>query len=146
MLRCSKKKDICESRCLSFWVPPPKGRLHPSALHMLGGSEFRLRQGFAPAAQNACTAQTRRRPEGRFASSPAAAPPFQIEPASLGFDLVLGAALRVSALYISSNPKQGAAAKAAALCFAPGRRRRTFLLLLTVENGLRTCGCGCQGL
>ena len=59
------EKDICESRCLSFWVPPPKGRLHPSALHMLGGSEFRLRQGFAPAAQNACTALTRRRPEGR---------------------------------------------------------------------------------
>ena len=64
---------------------------------MLGGSEFRLRQGFAPAAQNACTAQTRRRPEGRSASSPAAAPPFQIEPASLGFDLVLGANLWVAA-------------------------------------------------
>ena len=33
--------------CLSFWVPPPGGRLHPSVIEMLGGSEFRLRRGFA---------------------------------------------------------------------------------------------------
>jgi hypothetical protein len=41
-----------------------KCRLHPSAIQMLGGSEFRLRQGFA--AQNACTAHQRRRPDGRL--------------------------------------------------------------------------------
>lgn len=39
---------------------------------MLSGSKFRLRQGFEPLAQNACTAQMRRRPEDRFSSSSAA--------------------------------------------------------------------------
>ena len=32
--------------CLSFWVPPPGGRLHPSVIKMLGASELPLRQGF----------------------------------------------------------------------------------------------------
>ena len=31
---------------LSFWVSAAFGRLHPSVIQMLGGSEFRLRQGF----------------------------------------------------------------------------------------------------
>ena len=30
-----------------FWVPQAKGPLHPSVISMLGGSEFRLRRGFA---------------------------------------------------------------------------------------------------
>ena len=33
--------------CLSFWVPRAIGPLHPPVIQMLGGSEFRLRQGFA---------------------------------------------------------------------------------------------------
>src|SRR5699024_2665849 len=33
--------------CPFLWVPPPKGRLHPAVIQMLGGSEFRLRRGFA---------------------------------------------------------------------------------------------------
>ena len=33
--------------CLSFWFPPPKGRLHPSVIEMLGASELSLRRGFA---------------------------------------------------------------------------------------------------
>ena len=33
--------------CPSFWVPAAFGRLHPSVIQMLGGNEFRLRQGFA---------------------------------------------------------------------------------------------------
>ena len=60
-----KRRTSAESRCPSFWVPPPSGRLHPSVIQMLGGStckgcatsvgqqscrrlcsEFRLRQGF----------------------------------------------------------------------------------------------------
>ena len=61
-----KGKTSAFSRCLSFWVPPPRERLHPSVIQMLGGStrkgyatsvrrqsrqrlcgEFRLRRGFA---------------------------------------------------------------------------------------------------
>ena len=43
----AKKKDMTCWSCLSFWVSPPRGRLHPSAIQILGGSEFRLRRGFA---------------------------------------------------------------------------------------------------
>ena len=32
--------------CLSFWVPRAVGLLHPPVIQMLGGNEFRLRQGF----------------------------------------------------------------------------------------------------
>ena len=39
----TKKKDICESRCLSFWVSPPTGRLHPSVIKMLGRNQSALR-------------------------------------------------------------------------------------------------------
>jgi len=41
-----KKKDTLKA-CLSFWVSPHRGRLHPSVIPMLGGSEFRLRRGLA---------------------------------------------------------------------------------------------------
>jgi len=41
-----KKKDTTKS-CLSFWVPRRMAALHSSLIEMLGGSEFRLRQGFA---------------------------------------------------------------------------------------------------
>ena len=51
--------------CLSFWVSPSGGRLHPSVLNLLGGNEFRLRQGFA-FGKTLATAQKRRRPEGRY--------------------------------------------------------------------------------
>ena len=41
------KRKTRRRSCLSFWVPPPSGRLHPSVIQMLGGNEFRLRRGFA---------------------------------------------------------------------------------------------------
>ena len=41
-----KRKDFL-SEVLSFWVPPPRGRLHPSVFQMLGASELPLRRGFA---------------------------------------------------------------------------------------------------
>ena len=69
--RAPKRKTSAFSRCLSFWVPPPVGRLHPSVIEMLGRNEFALRQGFG-LCPNACTAQKRRRPEGRLGSAPAA--------------------------------------------------------------------------
>ena len=47
MLNGTIKKDICFADVLLFWVSPPEGRLHPSVIQMLGGSEFRLRRGFA---------------------------------------------------------------------------------------------------
>ncbi len=45
----SKKKDMTNRSCPSFWVSRAAGLLHPSVIQMLGRSEFRLR----------------RRPEGR---------------------------------------------------------------------------------
>lgn len=44
--RAPKRKTSAYSRCLSFWVPPPVRRLHPSVIEMLGRNEFALRQGF----------------------------------------------------------------------------------------------------
>ena len=41
-----KRKDFL-SKVLSFWVSSALGRLHTSVFQMLGGSEFRLRRGFA---------------------------------------------------------------------------------------------------
>ena len=43
----TKTKGNCESSCLLFWVPAAGGGLHPLGFQMLGGSEFRLRRGFA---------------------------------------------------------------------------------------------------
>ena len=43
----SQKKDMTNRSCLSFGASRAAGPLHPSVLHMLGGSEFRLRRGFA---------------------------------------------------------------------------------------------------
>ncbi len=42
-----KRRTSAESRCPSFWVPPPRGQLHPSVIEMLGRNEFALRRGFA---------------------------------------------------------------------------------------------------
>ena len=41
------KRKTRRKSCLSFWVPRRIAALHPSVIEMLGGSEFRLRQGFA---------------------------------------------------------------------------------------------------
>ena len=38
---------VLKGRLGGIWVPPPKGRLHPVVIEMLGRSEFVLRQGFA---------------------------------------------------------------------------------------------------
>ena len=38
-----KGKTSAFSRCLSFWVPPPEGRLHPSAFKCSGSAEPPLR-------------------------------------------------------------------------------------------------------
>ena len=43
----TKTKGNCFRSCLLFWVPAARGGLHPSVISMLGGNEFRLRQGFA---------------------------------------------------------------------------------------------------
>ena len=40
-----KRKDIRKD-VLSFWGPPPKGRLHPSVIAMHGQNKFALRQDF----------------------------------------------------------------------------------------------------
>ena len=40
-----KKKDTLKA-CLSFWASRAEGPLHPLVIQMLGGNEFRLRQGF----------------------------------------------------------------------------------------------------
>lgn len=42
------KRKTRLSACLSFWVPPPKGRLHLSVIKMLGANELPLCQGFRP--------------------------------------------------------------------------------------------------
>lgn len=44
--RRNPKRKTRHMSCLSFWVPPPGGRLHPSVIKMLGASELPLRQGF----------------------------------------------------------------------------------------------------
>ena len=41
------KKEASAKQVPLFWVPAAFGRLHPPVIQMLGGSEFRLRQGFA---------------------------------------------------------------------------------------------------
>ena len=48
-LDCSTapKKEASALQMPLFWVPAAFGRLHPPVIQMLGGSEFRLRQGFA---------------------------------------------------------------------------------------------------
>ena len=45
--RTKKERHLLKADVFLFWVPPPKGRLHPPVFQMLGGSEFRLRRGFA---------------------------------------------------------------------------------------------------
>ncbi len=42
----TKKKDMTNRSCLSFWVPAAGGGLHPSVFQMLGANELPLRQGF----------------------------------------------------------------------------------------------------
>jgi hypothetical protein len=64
--RSKKERHLFSADVFLFWVPPPKGRLHPPVIEMLGRStrkghaasvrrqsrqrlrsEFRLRRGFA---------------------------------------------------------------------------------------------------
>ena len=45
MLPLAKEKGLPE--VLSLWAPAAEGGLRPSVIQMLGGSEFRLRRGFA---------------------------------------------------------------------------------------------------
>ena len=42
-----KERHLLAAGVFLFWVPPPKGRLHPPVIEMLGRSEFALRRGFA---------------------------------------------------------------------------------------------------
>ena len=85
----SKTKGNCKSSCLSFWVPPPSGRLHPSVISMLGVGKAapsprqvppfgRLRSETPLRRQCAIPrrlwrlriyGEKRRRPEGRLGSS-----------------------------------------------------------------------------
>ena len=52
-----QKERHDQRSCLSFWVSPPEGRRHPSAIQMLGGSEFRLCQGFRLQQKTLCAAK-----------------------------------------------------------------------------------------
>ena len=71
-ITCSKKKDTPPA-CLSFWVPPPRGRLHPSVIEMPGGSKPRLAPQALPAAKHSYGAKAPR-PEGRSGGSVPAYP------------------------------------------------------------------------
>ena len=51
------KRKTRLSACLSFWVPPPKGRLHLSVIKMLGANELPLCQGFRPRRKRLCGAK-----------------------------------------------------------------------------------------
>lgn len=62
LTRCSdcitrSKRKTRLSACLSFWVPPPKGRLHLSVIKMLGANELPLCQGFRPRRKRLCGAK-----------------------------------------------------------------------------------------
>ena len=111
------KQKVIRKDDLLFWVPAAEGRLHPTVIEMLGRSEFALRRGFASgktlvrrkgaAGQKAgcsgCIQSFRNFKISILTTLPSssraysAAPRFQIEPAALGFDLVLGANLSAMA-------------------------------------------------
>ena len=52
-----------------FWVPPPKGRLHPSGFEC-SGRQSRPSAKVFTCGENACTAHSRRGPEGPLGGSP----------------------------------------------------------------------------
>ena len=77
-LDCStapKQKDIRKD-VLLLWVPPPKGRLHPSGFQCSAKVNSACAKVFA-FGENACTAHPHRRPEGRLGGSSATAPSIQ---------------------------------------------------------------------
>ena len=57
----TKKERHDVSRVFIFWVPPPKGRLHPSVIELLGRNEFALRNS---PLRSEFTPHSRRGPEG----------------------------------------------------------------------------------
>ena len=61
--RCAKTKGNCKSSCLLFWHPLPKGRLHSSVFQCSGRQSRPCAKVFT-CGENACTAHSRRRPEG----------------------------------------------------------------------------------
>ena len=69
-LRAYQKERHDLWSCLSFWIPPPIGRLHPSVLKCSGWQSHPCAKVFA-CGENACTAQKRCRPGGRWGDSPA---------------------------------------------------------------------------
>ena len=45
--RTKRERHLLKADAFLFWVPPPRGRLHPSVIEMLGANELPLRRGFA---------------------------------------------------------------------------------------------------
>ena len=57
--RTKKERHLLKAGVFLFWVPPPKGRLHPPVIEMFGRSEFALRRGFTcgkPLVRRKCAA------------------------------------------------------------------------------------------
>ena len=59
----TKKERHDVSRVFLFWVPPPKGRLHPSVIKMLGAAKPSLRNS---PLRSEFTPHRRRGPEGPY--------------------------------------------------------------------------------
>ena len=114
-----KRKDFL-SEVLSFWVPPPRGRLHPSVFQMLGASELPLRRGFA-------SGKTLVRRKGA-AGQKAGLPVLQL----------LSRSLKISILTALCTSEQSPLCSDVFLC--PWQKRRhppAPLLLLSKSNPLR---------
>ena len=65
----TKTKGNCFRSCLLFWVPAAGGGLHPSILECSGRQSRPSAKVFA-CGKNACTAHSRRGPEGPPGDSP----------------------------------------------------------------------------
>ena len=44
--RTKRERHLLKADAFLFWVPPPRGRLHPSVIEMLGVNDLPLRRGF----------------------------------------------------------------------------------------------------
>ena len=65
-----QKERHAEKRAFLFGFRRPLAASTLRRFYMLGANKLPLRQGFGPKAQNACTAQKRRGPEGPLGGSP----------------------------------------------------------------------------
>ena len=72
----TKIKGNCFRSCLLFWVPAAEGGLHPSVFECSGRRSRPSAKVFAYG-KNACTAHSRRGPEGPLGDSPTTVPSIQ---------------------------------------------------------------------